>query len=105
MSRYEGHTPGDWRAAPQPGQTVGVHTYTHCVMCGDDSIADTLTEPDARLIADAPLLLRQRDALLAAAKELVGDYEKSASGYPQNPYHKHEAAIKAAIADCERNEQ
>lgn len=51
------HTPGPWRAAPQPGQTVGVHTYTHCVMHGDDSLADTLTEPDARLMAAAPDLL------------------------------------------------
>jgi hypothetical protein len=51
------HTPGPWRAAPQPGQTVGVHTFTHCVMWGDDVLADTLTEPDARLMAAAPELL------------------------------------------------
>ena len=58
------HTPGPWRAVPQPGQTVGVHTYTHCVMYGDDSIADTLAEADARLIAAAPdLLAACREAL------------------------------------------
>lgn len=51
------HTPGPWRAAPQPGQTVGVHTFTHCVMYGDDSLADTLTEADANLIGAAPDLL------------------------------------------------
>jgi hypothetical protein len=53
----EKHTPGPWRAVPQPGQTVGVHTFTHCVMAGDDALADTLTEPDARIIAAAPDLL------------------------------------------------
>lgn len=56
------HTPGPWRAAPQPGQTVGVHTFTHCVMHGDDALCYTLTEADANLIAAAP-------DILAACKE------------------------------------
>lgn len=40
------HTPEPWRAEWQPGQTPN-HTYTHCVMCGDDSLCDTLTKADA----------------------------------------------------------
>lgn len=45
------HTPEPWRAEWQPGQTPK-HTYTHCVMCGDDSLCDTLTKADAcRIVA------------------------------------------------------
>lgn len=45
------HTPEPWRAEWQPGQTPN-HTYTHCVMCGDDSLCDTLTKADAyRIVA------------------------------------------------------
>lgn len=43
------HTPEPWRAEWQPGQTPK-HTYTHCVMYGDDSLCDTLTEADAHRI-------------------------------------------------------
>lgn len=43
------HTPEPWRAEWQPGQTPK-HTYTHCVMCGDDSLCDTLTQADAERI-------------------------------------------------------
>jgi len=39
----------------QPGQTP-IHTYTHCVMRGDDCLCDTLTKADAELIADAPAM-------------------------------------------------
>lgn len=45
------HTPEPWRAEWQPGQTPK-HTYTHCVMVGDDSLCDTLTKADAyRIVA------------------------------------------------------
>jgi len=58
------HTPGPWRAVLQPGQTVGVHMFTHCVDAADDSIASLLTEADANLIAAAPeLLVACREAL------------------------------------------
>lgn len=77
-SKYAGHTPGPMRAVQQPGQIVGVHTYTHCVMYGDDSIADTLTEPDALLFADAPLILAQRDRLAEALRKLCADYKAGA---------------------------
>ena len=65
------HTPGPWRCEPQPGQTVGKHMYTHMVMYGDDSIATLLTEADARLIADAPAILAQRDALAEALRKIA----------------------------------
>lgn len=59
------HTPGPWFATVQPGQVVGVHTYTHQVMYGDDCIASLLTKADAHLIAAAPDLL---EACKAASK-------------------------------------
>ena len=85
----EAHTPGPWRAVPQPGQTVGVHTYTHCVMYGDDSIADTLTEPDARLIAAAP-------DLLAACKAAYAFFHGDHTDIP--PVMKIHDTLEAAIA-------
>lgn len=51
------HTPGPWRVELQSGQQVGVHKFTHCVDCADDSIASLLTKADAHLIAAAPDLL------------------------------------------------
>lgn len=88
------HTPEPWRAAPQPGQIIGVHAYTHCVMHGDDSIADTLTEPDARLIAAAP-------DLLAALKAMV---EADDAHWPIAAAESVRNAARAAIAKAEGRE-
>ncbi len=65
------HTPKPWIATVQPGQVVGVHTYTHQVMCGDDCIASLLTEADAHLIAAAPDLLEGLRSLLAAYESIL----------------------------------
>lgn len=59
------HTPGPWRAVPQPGRTIGVHMYTHQVMYGDDCLASLLTEPDARLIAASPDLLEACERVMS----------------------------------------
>jgi len=74
------HTPEPWRAEWQPGQTPN-HTYTHCVMCGDDSLCDTLTKADAyRIVACVNALAGVADpdaqvtkwrAIEAAAREFV----------------------------------
>lgn len=59
------HTPGPWRVELQSGQQVGVHKFTHCVDCADDSIASLLTKADAHLIAAAPDLLEACKGALA----------------------------------------
>jgi hypothetical protein len=84
------HTPGPWVAKPQPGQTVGVHTYTHCVMYGDDSIADTLTEADARLISASP-------DLLAVCEDVLKNIHDEGENHPLNRFDFLDA-LRAAIA-------
>lgn len=54
------------KAMPQPGQTEGVHTYTHCVMHGDDAIATTLTKADAYLYAAAPKMYAELESISAS---------------------------------------
>jgi len=62
------HTPEPWRAEWQPGQTPN-HTYTHCVMCGDDSLCDTLTKADAyRIVACVNALAGVADPAAQVAK-------------------------------------
>lgn len=62
------HTPEPWRAEWQPGQTPN-HTYTHCVMYGDDSLCDTLTKADAyRIVACVNALAGVADPAAQVAK-------------------------------------
>ncbi len=62
------HTPEPWRAEWQPGQTPN-HTYTHCVMCGDDSLCDTLTKADAcRIVSCVNALAGVADPAAQVAK-------------------------------------
>jgi hypothetical protein len=83
MGKYEGHTPGPWRAeqldgAAGPNERPWVRGATGyaALACGDTQ-AEAVA--NARLIADAPKLLRQRDELLEALRamlsEFVGPYE------------------------------
>ena len=61
MSKYEGHTEGPWVL------------FREDVIFGskDECVAVAFSAgPDARLIADAPMLLKQRDILLAAMKRI-----------------------------------
>lgn len=67
------HTPEPWRIEWQPGQTPK-HTYTHCVMAGDDSLCDTLTEADAaRIVTCVNALAGIEDpaAFVEAVRELL----------------------------------
>lgn len=74
----------DWD--PDPEWPVG-HWYA--------SLSDSEHQPQlSRLFAAAP-------ELLAACKALVADYDASSQGFAPNPFHKHEAALRAAIAKAE----
>jgi hypothetical protein len=86
------HTPGPWIATVQPGQVVGVHTYTHQVMYGDDCIASLLTEADAHLISAAPDLL---DACKLALAESETD------PHNQDRINHARYMLRAAIAKAE----
>jgi hypothetical protein len=66
MSKYEGHTPGPWQVSHVGG------TWRHSVHSDSKSIGETANttaeghdedEANARLMADAPKLLAERDRL------------------------------------------
>lgn len=55
-----------WTAAPQAGQVVGTHRYTHMVLGADgNSVATLLTKRHAYVMAAAPELLAACRAALA----------------------------------------
>ncbi len=63
------------------------------------------TNDFARLIANAPQTLKQRDGLLTALKELVGCLSKEQGHYPNKGYFRlvssYRKSAEQAIADCE----
>lgn len=81
LSRYEGHTPGPWFAVEGDGYLA---EWDECGIIENDDqhIAFTFSHdvPDARLIADAPLLLaevkRLRVALGFAHAAMIREREK-----------------------------
>ena len=99
------HTPEPWRAEWQPGQTPN-HTYTHCVMCGDDSLCDTLTKADAyRIVACVNALAGVADpaaevakwrAIEAAASTLI--QEHTGDDNEKHVYLDNWQALEAALA-------
>ena len=60
-NKYEGHTPGPWRVAKYEKRAVNVDDGSVVARCGTSSVEQA--HANARLIADAPLLLAQRDRL------------------------------------------
>ena len=99
------HTPEPWRAEWQPGQTPK-HTYTHCVMYGDDSLCDTLTKADAyRIVACVNALAGVADpaAFVEEARELLACVDKlgirklvagwHGEGKPDGPYPPHPKSL------------
>ena len=81
MNKYEGHTPGPWRVG-DAGATVfgppnGKPSPT-IIASVSRSMATKRKHADARLIADAPMLLAQRDALAAALDECLPIVETEA---------------------------
>lgn len=87
------HTPKPWIATVQTGQVVGVHTYTHQVMYGDDCIASLLTEADAHLIAAAPDLLEALRFVVKACESI--------DALPAGSTDAVRSAARAAIAKAE----
>lgn len=131
MTKYEGHTPGPWQHyafgsdepigpyilavtvntegldGPVHGYTItcgtprpGVSTYWPARGVGGRS--DTEAEANARLIADAPLLLRQRDMLLEEVKAALTTLKLDPVIRPCALTAM--VNLLAAIAACERNE-
>lgn len=77
VNTYDGHTPEPWEVGEQVPSAVYVKGKNELGQKGLIAITDNATgateetmEANARLIADAPKLLRQRDALLAHVKVL-----------------------------------
>lgn len=107
-----GHTPEPWRAEWQPGQTPK-HTYTHCVMYGDDSLCDTLTQADAeRIVAcvnactgmadpagEIARLMAERDRYEKALKEIESHHatQNDRAGRPQEQ-SRTLAIVRAALS-------
>ena len=79
-NKYEGHTPGPWRLDGPAMGFCNVRRATNDEMVfalaapgptfGDREYSAEEKEANAALIADAPELLRQRDALLAALERI-----------------------------------
>lgn len=76
--QFDGHTPGEWKIKAINSRTnrvVGDETSSGWdklhINGGNRTIAVVYREADARLIAAAPELLRQRDALASALKRLL----------------------------------
>jgi hypothetical protein len=74
--KYEGHTPGPWGVfqLAEDKEAYGLSAGKWIVTANEDDteicgVVDKL--PDARLLADAPALLAQRDALLALLKLMI----------------------------------
>jgi hypothetical protein len=74
MSKYAGHTPGPWQVSHVGG------TWRHSVHSEAKSICTTANttaedhdedEANARLMADAPKLLAERDRLREALNQLI----------------------------------
>lgn len=96
-NKYEGFTPGPWKVVkPQHGH----ETELRCVQIGRNEMYTTLElkAADAHLIAIAPKLLKQRDALRDALEKLRdGDH----IDVPINKHCAVMSIIKAALALCE----
>lgn len=61
MNTYEGHTPGPWKRGGFLGRAV---------FAAEKWVA-TCWEENAALVADAPMLLAQRDALVEGVKAML----------------------------------
>lgn len=81
-SRYEGHTPGPWCVKQgQDGAEVHTDDLTVCRLHDEGKYSDPVGPIDARLIADAPMLLAKCVRLQA----IVDRLPKTADGVPVVP--------------------
>ena len=74
MSKYDGHTPGPWKLIWWGNEE---YPYPLSVHSGDDTLwiardGTVSSHANARLIADAPTLLAQRDEAVALLKKHFG---------------------------------
>lgn len=108
MSKYDGHTPGPWRIGNAGQAVFGPPNGKPSPL----TIVPSCSRADARLIADTPTLLAQRDALAKTLqcalvllerlapdteRQLVGGSECSIGHYAS--YHVDQA--RAALAALE----
>jgi hypothetical protein len=99
MTKYEGHTPGPWnwdakvwdynheQEAPWLVTKDGTFVLQGSIDC---------REIDARLIADAPMLLAERDTLAARVKVLEGALLQASFAIPT--WHGVFEVVRAALA-------
>jgi len=80
--KYAGHSPGPWEVSDLSGgrRIYDAHGCEVAYVNKREGLSPFHTPPNAYLIADAPTLLRQRDELLAALKDLLRDMETPRSG-------------------------
>jgi len=75
--KYTGHAPGPWEVSNLSGgrRIFDARGCEVAYVWRPDGPSPFHVGPNAYLIADAPTLLRQRDELLAALKDLLRDME------------------------------
>lgn len=105
-SEFEGHTPGPWMPVNLPFADCRIlPTDAYGTVLGGGPIADVLNakdgskEANARLIAAAPELLRQRDALAEACRRVIRARENR--GSPNQCMLAAMAQVRAALASIE----
>lgn len=103
MSKYEGHTKGPWRAynghISGPLDVVLAHTALGLIMVGGKDeyrISQSEEEANARLIADAPTLLAERDQL----REALAWYADELNYEPTIKSAYIDATLSAVEHDC-----
>ena len=82
---FKGHTPGPWRVEPRQAHGTRVTAIAPVAWCGTNmsvgangcqSISEKQAYANARLIAAAPDLLAERDALRARVAELEAEHDQ-----------------------------
>jgi hypothetical protein len=116
MNKYEGHTPGPWVVDNPNFELIAKMSggiYHYIARCDPREFSRTNrtsaeNRANARLIADAPMLLEQRDRLLKALKILSTGYkvimeEYEYEGEGVNMFGLHHASC-ALISEIEKGE-
>lgn len=78
MNTYDGHTPGPWFVNRAHGgyPTIFAGAALIAAVRGAPGVADSVIAANARLIAAAPDMLRQRDALARGLLDAVASLER-----------------------------
>lgn len=95
-TKYEGHTPGPWEVAPT--LALEIISRTHGIIAKPCS-GNMVSAPfNARLMADAPTLLAQRDALAAALATMLGAADTDCLDDKSNVWRSAMLDARAALA-------